>query len=59
VTEAVTSGALPATRVEAWRALDREAQSSPRAMPTYEQRRKDREFAKLVKAVQRRKGRTE
>jgi ribosome biogenesis GTPase len=56
---ALEAGELDPARVDAWKALRREAESAAlRAVP-HEQRRRDKRFSRIVKDAQRRKGRDE
>jgi len=57
VLAAVETGTVTQERLAAWRALEHEAQSSPRVATSYEQRRKDKELTRMIKAASRRKGR--
>lgn len=57
VTEALASGALAAERLEAWRALRREAESAALRAQPHELRQRNKQFARVVKDAQRRKGR--
>jgi ribosome biogenesis GTPase len=57
VTDAVEAGALTRTRLEAWRELEHEAEAAAlRAVP-HEKRRYEKQFARITKDAQRRKGR--
>lgn len=57
VAAAVEAGDLAPERLVAWRALQREAESSARRADEQERRAYERRFGKLVKDAQRRKGR--
>jgi ribosome biogenesis GTPase len=57
VLAAVDAGSVTPARLAAWRALEREAVSSPRVTTSYEERRKSKEQTRIVKAELRRKGR--
>jgi ribosome biogenesis GTPase len=57
VEAAVEAGDLDPARVDAWKALRREAESAALRAVTHEQRRRDKRFARVVKDAQRRKGR--
>ena len=54
---AVAAGTVSAARLETWRALRREAEAAALRANPYEQRRREKEFARVTKAAQRRKGR--
>ncbi len=58
VLAAVEAGTVTPARLAAWRALEDEAQSSPRVATSYEQRRRDKELSRMIKAELRRKGRS-
>jgi ribosome biogenesis GTPase len=57
VLEAVADGTLAQARLDAWRALDREATSAARRAAPHDQRAHERQFARITKDAQRRKGR--
>lgn len=56
VTAAVAAGEVTAARVEAWRALTAEADRAT-TRPTPEQRKQEKQLARITKDAQRRKGR--
>ncbi len=58
VEEAVASGEIDAERVARWQALAAEAESAERRSNPVEQRRYGRQFARITKDAQKRKGRT-
>jgi ribosome biogenesis GTPase / thiamine phosphate phosphatase len=57
VTGAVESGSLPFERFDAWRAMRREAESAALRAQPHELRRRNKQFARVTKDAQRRKGR--
>ncbi|MGH9190321.1 MAG: ribosome small subunit-dependent GTPase A [Acidimicrobiales bacterium] len=57
VVDAVASGALPVARLEAFRAIAREAASVALRADTYARRRYERQFGRVAREAQRRKGR--
>ena len=59
VLAAVASGDLAQARLDAWRALDHEAASAAQRDLPHEKRKHDKQFARVPKDAQRRKGRPE
>lgn len=57
VRAAIQDGTLAQARLDAWRALRREVEAAVRRSRPHEQRRDGKQFARLVKDVQNRKGR--
>jgi ribosome biogenesis GTPase len=57
VLAAIDAGTLAAERLDAWRALEREAAAQARRADPHQQKRWGRQFARLAKDAQRRKGR--
>lgn len=57
VTAGVASGAIAPERLAAWRTLRSEAEAAALRASPYEQRRRDKQFARITKAAARRKGR--
>lgn len=57
VAAAVEAGELPAARVASWRALRDEAEATARRMVPHEQRRHEKQWARITKEAQRRKNR--
>ena len=59
VLAAVAAGDLAQARLDAWRALDREAAAAALRDVPHEKRKHDKQFARVTKDAQRRKGKTE
>jgi ribosome biogenesis GTPase len=57
VQAAVVAGTLAPARLEAWRSLRREAEAAALRAQPHEQRRRGKQFARVTKDAQRRKGR--
>jgi ribosome biogenesis GTPase len=58
VLDAIEAGDLPVERVDAWRTVQREAAAAARRATPHEERRYGKQFARVTKDAQKRKGRS-